>query len=169
MTRAALALGANLGEPRVALRQAVASLSARPDVQVQAVSGLWRTVAVGGPEQPDYLNAVVLVDTVLDARALLGLAQELEAAAGRRRVVRWGPRTLDVDVLAVDDERHSGSDLTVPHPRAHERGFVLAPWAQVDPGFVLAPAESAARTVAQWAVTVADQQVTLVDGGPWWR
>jgi 2-amino-4-hydroxy-6-hydroxymethyldihydropteridine diphosphokinase len=169
MTRAALALGANLGDPRVTLREALAGLAANPDVRVDGVSSLWRTAAVGGPEQPDYLNAVVLVDTDLDAAALLDLAHALEEAAGRVREVRWGPRTLDVDLLAVGDERRADPELTLPHPRAHERSFVLDPWAEVDPEFVLVPTGGPARTVAEWASTVTDQQVELLEGGPWWR
>ena len=101
--------------------------------------------------------------------ALLGLAHALEAAAGRVREVRWGPRTLDVDILAVDDERSDDPLLTLPHPRAHERGFVLAPWAEVDPEFVLTPANGPARTVADWAARVTDQQVEVLEGGSWWR
>jgi 2-amino-4-hydroxy-6-hydroxymethyldihydropteridine diphosphokinase len=169
MTRAALALGANLGDPRATLRAAVAGLSKNAEVAVERVSSLWRTAAVGGPEQPDYLNAVVLVDTDLDGAALLDLAHALEDAAGRVREVRWGPRTLDVDLLAVGDQRSDDPELTLPHPRAHERSFVLDPWAEVDPGFVLAPARGPARTVADWASSVTDQAVEQVEGGPWWR
>jgi 2-amino-4-hydroxy-6-hydroxymethyldihydropteridine diphosphokinase len=169
MTAAALALGANLGEPRAALGAAVARLAAHPDVQVDAVSSLWRTAALGGPEQPDYLNAVVLIETSLTARALLTLAHEMEDAAGRVREVRWGPRTLDVDVLCVGAERSDDPELTLPHPRAHERRFVLAPWAEVDPACVLAAADGSARTVAEWAASVADQQVERVEEGSWWR
>ena len=169
MTRAALALGANQGDPRTTLHGAVTALSARPGVDVLAVSGLWQTVAVGGPEQPDYLNAVVLVQTSLNPRALLSLAHDLEEAAGRVRDVRWGPRTLDVDVLAFDEVRTDDPDLTLPHPRAHQRSFVLEPWAQVDPDFVLELTGGPARTVGQWAASITDQQVTLLEGDPWWR
>jgi 2-amino-4-hydroxy-6-hydroxymethyldihydropteridine diphosphokinase len=169
MTRAALALGANLGHPREALRGALAGLRQDPSIQVIAVSSLWRTAAVGGPEQPDYLNAVVVVDTSLDAWALLALAHSLERVAGRIRDVRWGPRTLDVDLLAVDEVVSDDPLLTLPHPRAHERGFVLVPWAEVDPGYVLAPEGVPARTVADWAAAVTDQQVELDEGVSWWR
>jgi 2-amino-4-hydroxy-6-hydroxymethyldihydropteridine diphosphokinase len=124
---------------------------------------------VGGPEQPDYLNAVVTVDTDLDARALRAVAHDLEGAAGRVREVRWGPRTLDVDLLAVGDARSDDPRLTLPHPRAHERRFVLEPWAEVDPGFVLRPQAGPQRTVAEWASSVTDQQVERVEGGSWWR
>ncbi|HEY5888060.1 MAG TPA: 2-amino-4-hydroxy-6-hydroxymethyldihydropteridine diphosphokinase [Acidimicrobiales bacterium] len=169
MTAAALALGANLGEARERMREAVARLGEHPQVVVTAVSGLWRTAAIGGLEQPDFLNAVVLADTSLEPAALLGLAHELEEAAGRVRSVRWGPRTLDVDILAFDSERTADPALTLPHPRAHERSFVLAPWSEVDPQFVLTPVGQPGRTVAQWARTVGDQQVSLLDGGQWWR
>lgn len=168
MTRAALGLGANLADPRESLRTAVRGLAAHPQVRVDAVSSLWRTSAVGGPEQPDYVNAVVVVDTSLDPAGLLGLAHALEAAAGRVRDVRWGPRTLDIDVLAVDDQRSDDPMLTLPHPRAHQRRFVLDPWAEVDPEFVLTPANGPARTVADWAALVTDQEVDLLEGGPWW-
>ena len=169
MTRAALALGANQGDPRTTLHGAVAGLSAHPGVDVLAVSGLWQTAAVGGPEQPDYLNAVIVVQTSLDPQALLSLAHDLEEAAGRVRDVRWGPRTLDVDLLAFDEVRTDDPALTLPHPRAHQRSFVLEPWAQVDPGFVLEPMGGPARTVGQWAASITDQQVTLLEGDAWWR
>ncbi len=169
MTRAALSLGGNLGEPRVALRGAVAGLAAHEGIEVRAVSGLWRTSALGGPAQPDYINAVVLIETSLNEWELLALAQELENAAGRVRAERWGPRTLDVDIIVVGDERSDDPALTLPHPRAHVRAFVLAPWAQVDPQCVLAPAGRPAATVAQWADAVVDQEVELIDAGAWWR
>jgi 2-amino-4-hydroxy-6-hydroxymethyldihydropteridine diphosphokinase len=169
MTRAALALGANLGNPRQALRDALAGLRQDPSTQVIAVSSLWRTAAVGGPEQPDYLNAVVLLDTSLDPAALLALAHSLEGAAGRVRDVRWGPRTLDVDLLAVEGVLDDDPLLTLPHPRAHERGFVLMPWAEVDPGYVLAPDGVGARTVADWAARITDQQLEVAEGVSWWR
>ena len=131
MSHAVLALGANLGDPAAALQEAVDALAGAGEVL--AVSGVYRTAPVGGPEQPDYLNAVVLLETALAPRELLAFAHSVEAAAGRERLVRWGPRTLDVDVIAYDDVVSSDPSLTLPHPRAHERGFVLAPWAEVAP------------------------------------
>ena len=134
--RAAFALGANLGDRAGALRRAVDGLARTPGLRVVAVSGWYDTEPVGGPDgQPAYLNAVVVADTDLTAAALLARANELEAAEGRVRDVRWGPRTLDVDLLAVGAETSADPDLTLPHPRAHERAFVLVPWAEVDPGF----------------------------------
>lgn len=168
MTRAALALGANLGDRRAALRRAVAQLVQRPGLTVVSVSGLWETAAVGGPEQPDYLNAVVLVDSSVPPEELLVVAHEIERDAGRERLVRWGPRTLDVDLLAFDDVRSASPTLTLPHPRAHERAFVLLPWAQVAPEWVLAPASGEpGRPVSEWACAQAPG-VRLIDEGGWW-
>ncbi len=167
--RAVLGLGANIGDARATLRAAIADLAGQRDVFLIAVSGLWRTAAVGGPEQPDYCNAVVVADTTRDPRGLLDLAHELEAQAGRVRDVRWGPRTLDIDILAVEGITSADPELTLPHPRAHQRAFVLAPWAQLQPGADLEVAGEPTRTIGQWAALVTDQSVTLLDGGPWWR
>lgn len=140
MTRAYLALGSNLGDRLAHLQSAVDGLAAAEGVEVVAVSAVYETAPVGGPEQGPYLNAVVAVETALAPRALLGIGQHLEAAAARVRDVRWGPRTLDVDVLLVGDTRVDEPDLVVPHPRMHERDFVLAPLADVAPHLVAAPA-----------------------------
>ena len=120
---AVLAVGSNLGDRLAALRLAVRLL------QPHAVSGVWETSPVGGPQQDDYLNAVLLCP--LDATAAWERAQAAEQAAGRTRDVRWGPRTLDVDVVLATPPVPDG--LLVPHPRAAERAFVLAPWLEVDP------------------------------------
>jgi 2-amino-4-hydroxy-6-hydroxymethyldihydropteridine diphosphokinase len=130
--RAFLALGSNLGDRRANLRQAVASL---PDVV--AVSSVYETDPVGGPEgQGAYLNLVVELDTALTPRGLLEVAQRAEAAARRVRTERWGPRTLDVDVLLVGDLVIDEPDLQVPHPRMWERAFVLVPLADLAPDLV---------------------------------
>jgi 2-amino-4-hydroxy-6-hydroxymethyldihydropteridine diphosphokinase len=131
--RAFVGLGSNLGDRRARLREAVAGL---PDVV--AVSPLYETEPVGGPTgQPPYLNAVVELDTALSPRELLDVARALEDAAGRVRTERWGPRTLDVDVLLVGDLVVADPDLVVPHPRMWERRFVVEPLARLAPG--LAP------------------------------
>jgi 2-amino-4-hydroxy-6-hydroxymethyldihydropteridine diphosphokinase len=119
------------------LQRGVDALAATVEVQVMAVSPLYQTVPAGGPPQPDYLNAVLLARTTLPSAALLGLAHEVEASCGRVRSVRWGPRTLDIDIITVEGERSDDPALTLPHPRAHERAFVLRPWHDVDPGAVL--------------------------------
>ncbi len=133
--RAYLGIGSNLGERLAYLQLAVDDLSAAAGVDVVGVSPVYETAPVGGPEQPDFLNAVVAVDTTLSARELLVLAQSIEAAAARMRTVHWGPRTLDVDVLLVGDEHIDDPDLVVPHPRMAERAFVVVPLADLDPAW----------------------------------
>jgi dihydroneopterin aldolase/2-amino-4-hydroxy-6-hydroxymethyldihydropteridine diphosphokinase len=128
-----LALGSNLGDRQQQLQRAVDELAATPGLRVTAVSPVYETEPVGGPEQPDYLNAVVLAIASLPADGLLRRAHAIEAAARRTRAVRWGPRTLDVDIIAYGDELSADPMLTLPHPRARERAFVLAPWRDVDP------------------------------------
>jgi 2-amino-4-hydroxy-6-hydroxymethyldihydropteridine diphosphokinase len=132
MTRAYLGLGSNLGDRLVTMQTAVRSLARHPDITLIAVSNLYETDPVGGPEQGVFLNAVVAIDTTLSPLELLQVAHEIEDAALRVRDVHWGPRTLDIDVLAVGNEVRSDDTLTLPHPLAHERAFVLVPWAEVD-------------------------------------
>ena len=126
--RAFLGLGSNLGDREAQLRRAVDAL---PDVV--ALSDVYETAPVGGPEQGPYLNLVVELDTDLDARGLLAVAQRLEADAGRVRDERWGPRTLDVDVLWIAAGPVDEPDLQVPHPRMWQRRFVLEPLAELAP------------------------------------
>jgi dihydroneopterin aldolase/2-amino-4-hydroxy-6-hydroxymethyldihydropteridine diphosphokinase len=133
----ALALGSNLGDSATVLQAAVDDLAALPGLRLGAVSAVYRTAPVGGPEQPDYLNAVVVGETTFDPLALLTATQGVERAHHRVRDVRWGPRTLDVDVLALGDEVVDEPTLQVPHPRAHERAFVLVPWTDADPAAVI--------------------------------
>jgi 2-amino-4-hydroxy-6-hydroxymethyldihydropteridine diphosphokinase len=130
--RAYLGIGANLGDRAAALQGAVDGLAAG-GLEVVAVSPVYETAPVGGPAQPDYLNAVVEVETAVSPRELLELAQRVENAAERVRLERWGPRTLDVDVLLVGELTVDEPDLVVPHPRLAERAFVLVPLADLDP------------------------------------
>jgi len=134
---AVLALGANLGDRESTLRSATAALANQPGIEVRAASGAWQTAPVGGPRQPDYLNAVLLVRTRLSPRGLLAACHRVEAGLGRERGVRWGPRTLDVDVITYGDLVVRAPDVELPHPRAAGRAFVLAPWNQADPQAVL--------------------------------
>ena len=129
----AFGLGANLGDRQAAMQQSIDQICAGSGITPVAVSAIVETDPVGGPEQPDYLNAVLVVDSDLAPSELLRLAQAAEVSAGRIREIRWGPRTLDVDLLAVGELISADPNLTLPHPRAHERGFVLLPWAEVDP------------------------------------
>jgi 2-amino-4-hydroxy-6-hydroxymethyldihydropteridine diphosphokinase len=131
--RVVLGIGSNLGDRLENLQGAVDALSGTPGLDFVAVSPVYETAPVGGPEQPDYLNAVVIVGTALPARTILDRAHGIEAAFGRVREQHWGPRTLDVDVIAYGDEISDDPELTLPHPRAHERAFVLAPWHDIDP------------------------------------
>lgn len=133
--KAVVALGANIGEPKANLDLAIALL--REATNVVAVSSYLQTKPVGGPEQPDYLNAVAIVESELPAKDLLAVLNGIETAMGRTREVHWGPRVIDLDLiqyggLLVNDEK-----LTLPHPRAHERRFVLSPWFEVEPDAVL--------------------------------
>ena len=135
MRRVALGLGANLGDRVAALQGGVDVVA--PHLENAVVSSVYETVPVGGPAQPDYANAVLVGDFAGDPLELLELAQRAEAAWSRTREVRWGPRTLDVDVLVVGDLVRDDPVLTLPHPRARERAFVLLPWAEADPDAVL--------------------------------
>ena len=139
MSRAYLALGSNVGDRAAHLQFAVDALAATEGVDLVAVSDVYETAPVGGPPQDAYLNAVVAIETSLDPHALLALAQRVEHDAHRVRAERWGPRTLDVDLLLFDDVRMDDAVLTLPHPRMWERGFVLAPLRDVAPALVEAP------------------------------
>lgn len=130
--RAFLGLGSNLGDRQTYLREAVASLTG-----VIGVSPVYETDPVGGPDgQGPYLNLVVEIDSDLSPRELLGVCHRLESAAGRVREERWGPRTLDVDILWIDGEPVDEPDLQIPHPRMLERRFVMAPLADLAPDVV---------------------------------
>lgn len=163
--RAVIALGANLpsgaGEPADALADAVARLARTRGVRVTARSALYETEPVGGPDQPVYVNAVVVVHTSLAPARLLPTLHEIEADAGRTREIRWGPRTLDLDLIdyrlrpaAATDPAPVTSDdpaLLLPHPRAHERAFVVVPWLDADPD-ALITLDGADRPVADLEV-----------------
>jgi len=137
--RAHLALGSNLGDRLANLQGAVDGLAATDGITLVAVSAVYETDPVGGPVQDDYLNAVVEVTTTLEPHDLLAVCGRLEQAAHRVRIERWGPRTLDVDVLLIDDLTIDTPDLEVPHPRMWERTFVLAPLHDVAPDLVDRP------------------------------
>ena len=133
--RSVLALGSNLGERMASLQGAVNSLADTPEIWLTAVSPIYETRPVDAPEgSKDFLNAVVLIDTTLSARTLLDRALAIEDAFGRERGTEPGsPRTLDVDLIVVGDRRANDEALVLPHPKAHERAFVLAPWHDVEP------------------------------------
>jgi 2-amino-4-hydroxy-6-hydroxymethyldihydropteridine diphosphokinase len=131
MTPVYIALGSNLGNPEVQLRKAVAALEALPDTQLDQLSDIYRSVAVGPKIQPDYLNAVIRLATNLSPTKLLNALQKIEQDQGRIREERWGPRTLDLDILLYGDQQVASEKLTIPHPRMRERDFVLYPLREI--------------------------------------
>ncbi len=165
-----VALGANLGDARATLESAVRAVAGLPGMRVRAVSPLVETDPVGGPEQPAYLNAVLVGDTTLDPDDLLRRLHEIEADHGRTREVRWGARTLDLDLIQVgtpasgSEVRREEPALTLPHPRAHERGFVLVPWSLADPAATIR-ADGQVRPVAD---LVGEVDTSGVRPGPDW-
>jgi 2-amino-4-hydroxy-6-hydroxymethyldihydropteridine diphosphokinase len=157
MTRAVIALGANLGDARAALRGASEAIETTPGLSVLAQSSVYSTAPIGGVEQPDYLNAVVIVDTTLSPRALLDRLHDIENSWHRTREVRWGPRTLDLDLIDYTGVTSEAPELTLPHPRAHERAFVLVPWLEADPEAELA----GFGLVRALLPTLGDQAITI--------
>ena len=133
--RAVIALGANIGNTREQMDLAVAML--REATDVIAVSTYHRTAPVGGPTQPDFLNAICIAESELPAIDLLSLLHGIEKSLGRERIQRWGPRTIDLDLIQYGSLISKAAELELPHPRAFERGFVLAPWIEIEPDAVL--------------------------------
>ena len=152
-----VAFGANLGEPVATLRAAAVALAGRPGVELVAGSPIYRTRPIGPPGQPDYANAVGRVETTLAADALLDVLFAVEADFGRVRDVRWGPRTLDLDLIWYEGEERSDERLTLPHARAHEREFVLRPLVDLDPDLVLR-----GRRAGDWLAGLDPQGVEAV-------
>ena len=133
--KAVVALGANIGNPSEQMDLAIAMLKEATDVV--AVSTYYTTKPVGGPEQPDYINAVCILESDLPALDLLSLLQGIEKSLGRERIERWGPRTIDLDLIQYGSLLSQAEELELPHPRAHERRFVLEPWHEIEPDAVL--------------------------------
>ena len=133
--KAVIALGANIGNPLENLEIALSLL--RESTEVISVSSFYKTVPVGGPAQPDYLNAVCIIESELPALDLLSLLRGIEKILGRERGEHWGPRTIDLDLIQFGGISSKSNELELPHPRAHERRFVLEPWLEIDPDAVL--------------------------------
>jgi 2-amino-4-hydroxy-6-hydroxymethyldihydropteridine diphosphokinase len=148
--RAYLGLGSNLGDRLENLRRAVTMLAEGPRTSVVRSSRVYETEPVGGPHQPPYLNAVVEVATELEPRDLLDACARIEDELGRVRTVRWGPRPIDVDILTYDRRTIDRPDLVVPHPRMHERGFVLVPLAELDEDPMLPGGRRVADVPSAW-------------------
>jgi 2-amino-4-hydroxy-6-hydroxymethyldihydropteridine diphosphokinase len=153
VSRAYVGFGGNLGDPAKTLRAAAAELGRRAG-HLAAASPVYRSDPVGLIDQPPFLNAVAAVDTDLDPDALLDVLLAIEAAHGRVRDVRWGPRTLDLDLVSFDDVVRDDPRLTLPHPRAHEREFVLRPLCDLAPDLPLA-----GRPAREWLAALAAQGV----------
>lgn len=145
--KAVIALGANIGNPQEQMDIAVSLL--REALDVQSVSTYYRTAPVGGPAQPDYLNAVVLAESDLPAADLLALLHGIEKVLGRERIEKWGPRTIDLDLIQYGAILSYAEELTLPHPRAHERRFVLQPWAEIEPDAILLTHGSISELLSQ--------------------
>ena len=146
--RAFVGLGSNLGDRRAFLTAAVRDLPNKV-----AVSGVYKTAPIGGPAQGPFLNLVVEIRTSVGPYDLLAICQQLEASAGRARTERWGPRTLDIDVLLYGEFELDDTELTIPHPRMNERAFVLYPLAELAPELL----------PSRWRETVSDQEIVRVD------
>ena len=147
--KAVVALGANIGNPREQMDLAVALL--REATEVIAVSSYFVTKPVGGPEQPDYLNAVCILESDLPATDLLAVLQGIEKSLGRERTVQWGPRTIDLDLIQYGSLLSAADELELPHPRAHERRFVLEPWFEIEPDAILLTHGKISELLAQLA------------------
>lgn len=159
-----LGLGGNLGDPERAMAEALTRLDADPATRIVAVSSLYRTPPWGVTDQPDFLNAVAKLRTTAAPRALLDLALGIEKAMKRERRGRWGPRLIDIDILAYGALRLDEPGLTVPHPRLAERAFVLVPLAEIAPEL-----EIDARPVAEMLAKISTAGIERVAPAGWWR
>ena len=133
--KAVIALGSNIGNPKENLDLALALL--REATDVKKVSSYYITKPVGYEDQPDFVNAVCIIETELPAMELLNMLHGIEKSMGRERTIKWGPRTIDLDIIQYGTLLSKAEELTLPHPRAHERKFVLEPWAEIEPDAVL--------------------------------
>ncbi len=159
MTRAYLGLGSNLGDPAANMESAMRQLRTAAGILSLERSALYRTAPVGMTDQDWFVNAVVRVETTLGPRELLERCLEVEQALKRTRSKRWGPRTMDIDILLYGNLRIQGDELEIPHPRMTERAFVLAPLADLAPEMML---ES--KSVAQWLAVCGDQAIEKLEG-----
>ncbi|WEX75933.1 2-amino-4-hydroxy-6-hydroxymethyldihydropteridine diphosphokinase [Sinorhizobium numidicum] len=163
--RATLGLGGNIGDPRRSMAEALQALDERPDCKITAVSRLYRTPPWGKTDQAWFFNACAEVETTLEAEALLDLCLNIERAMKRVRKERWGPRTIDIDVLTYDGQKSAGETLQLPHPRMTARGFVLMPLADF-----AAELSVEGRTVGEWLKDADVAGIEIADeNADWWR
>lgn len=161
--RVFIGLGGNLGDPRKAMAASLRSLAASSVIKITGVSSLYRTPPWGKTDQPGFLNAVAELACEVSPRELLDLCLDIERDLKRERTEKWGPRVIDIDILAFGEETIDEAGLVVPHPRLHERAFVLVPFAEIAPDFVIGGIR-----VRDLLATV-DQKGVTVDfrGGDW--
>jgi 2-amino-4-hydroxy-6-hydroxymethyldihydropteridine diphosphokinase len=137
MVKVYIGLGSNLNDPQSQLKKAIISLEMVPSTTVERTSSFYKSKPVGPQDQPDYINAVVELDTELSAQVLMNYLQGIENEQGRVREQKWGPRTLDLDILLYGDEIIQGEHLEIPHVEMHKRGFVLVPLDEISPDCVI--------------------------------
>ena len=161
--RVFIGLGGNIGDPRHAMASAVNALAAADGIDVVGVSSLYRTPPWGKTDQPDFLNAVVEIRCSMTPRELLNLCLEIERGLKRKRRERWGPRIIDMDIIAFGNRAIEEPDLHIPHPRLHERAFVLTPFAEIAPDFAIS-----GRRVSQLLAELNTRGIALDTPGPDW-
>ncbi len=149
MVKTYISLGSNMGERQKYLKQAMALINEQEDIRIVKVSRLYETAPVGKTDQNWFLNAVVQLDTSLSPEVLLQILQKIEHDLDRKRDIRWGPRTIDLDIIAYGQIELTGPSLTIPHPRAHQRAFVLMPLSDIDPSFSFPNGEKISSLLAE--------------------
>ena len=157
-----IGLGGNIGDPLASMQAALHALDVHPECRVTKVSSVWRTPPWGVTDQPDFLNACAVVTTSLEPRAFLDLCLSVEQNLKRVRDVRWGPRSIDIDILFFGDREINEPGLIVPHPRLTERAFVLVPLAEIAPD-----TRQKGKSVAELA-QLSDQTGMMIQKGPDW-
>ena len=162
---AALGLGGNIGDPVAAMARALQQIDEREDCRVICVSALYRTPPWGKTDQADFFNGCAIIETQLQPEALLDACLDIERGMKRERRERWGPRTIDIDILTFDGCEEKSARLELPHPRMTERGFVLKPLSDIAPDLIVH-----GKTVADWlAATVTEGIEQVSEDGNWWR
>ena len=160
-----LGLGGNIGDVKAALQQALRLLNTHPEIAVVKVSPLYKTPPWGVEDQPWFLNCCAQIETSLSPEELLEVCQDAERQGKRERTVRWGPRTIDVDIIAFDGVEQVEQRLTIPHPRATERDFVMIPLADIAPELVIS-----GKSVGDWAAAMDGEKLELeLDSEDWWQ
>jgi len=163
--KATLGLGGNIGDPVAAMAAALRRLDARSDCRVRAVSQLYRTPPWGNVDQADFYNSCAAIETTLAPEPLLAACLDIERDMKRVRIERWGPRTIDIDILTYDDAVVDGEHLKIPHPRMTERGFVLTPLADIAPDLCVR-----GRAVAEWLSDSDRSGIAIAnENRAWWR